>query len=550
MSAIWAWVATAYTTYWVETKTTTAGGSITVANAPSLAGVGAIRFTSFTTANAVPVTVTPASGYKISSVTVDNVTQTVPASGSFTYTGLQTPNHTVKIFAGFVGANATNAATKTWQLQIQNGSAGGTISAAGHSVGSYGMKMYNYSDTTPIPVTVAPAAGYYVSSVYVNSVLQTGFPVTGGSYTVQPSAAGKVFNVTANYKPVVYTVTTNAASAANGILPVNPKVAYGKDVKLVVAPLAPYNSVSAISLSGTYGAVTMVDAQGNTTAPWKGSVVVTISNVTGNLSLGYTPGTDNTGQMQGCTSTCHLTASAAVQATATDWALSGHKAKAVDCVTCHSTMPGPVVKASVDAASFKVTGASAGTVGSIYCARCHAQTVATVQASLHYTMPSQPLVCTDCHDASHNPKGNRTACQGCHTYVDNHTAQTMGTKACVECHDKHNPKTVTATLGTPSAHPAVTLYTFEEVGYQMNNGQPVPVQVDANGKGLPYSPKMTCGTSGCHVKNGVDYTYDKISDHAFHSGQGRSEYQDSATGKFDATKNKPWLQSTAMVGKW
>ncbi|MDD2540044.1 MAG: cytochrome C [Desulfuromonadaceae bacterium] len=101
-----------------------------------------------------------------------------------------------------------------------------------------------------------------------------------------------------------------------------------------------------------------------------------------------------------------------------------------------------------------------------------------------------------------------------------------------------------------AAHPPVTLYTFEEIGMQMAGGQPVPVQVDASGKGMPYSPKATCGTSGCHSKNGVDMTYDKISDHAFHSAQGRNEFPDTADGKFDPTKNKPWTQSNAMVGKW
>lgn len=98
-----------------------------------------------------------------------------------------------------------------------------------------------------------------------------------------------------------------------------------------------------------------------------------------------------------------------------------------------------------------------------------------------------------------------------------------------------------------AAHPPVTLYTFEEIGMQMNGGAKVPVTVD---NGMPYSPKQTCGTAGCHVKDGVDMTYDRISDHAFHSAQGRNEYPDTATGKFDPTKNKPWTQATAMVGKW
>jgi len=121
---------------------------------------------------------------------------------------------------------------------------------------------------------------------------------------------------------------------------------------------------------------------------------------------------------------------------------------------------------------------------------------------------------------------------------------------CIVCHDSHDPAAGIANLGPAPAHPAVTLYTFEEIGMQMASGAKVPVQVDANGKGMPYSPKETCGTAGCHVKNGVDYTYDKISDHAFHSNEGRSEYVDSFDGKFDASKNKPWTQSTAMVGKW
>ncbi|NTV50408.1 MAG: cytochrome C [Geobacteraceae bacterium] len=98
-----------------------------------------------------------------------------------------------------------------------------------------------------------------------------------------------------------------------------------------------------------------------------------------------------------------------------------------------------------------------------------------------------------------------------------------------------------------AAHPPVTLYTYEEIGMQMAGGAPVPVQVDAAGKGMPYSPKATCGTAACH---GPNSTYDKISDHSFHSAQGRNEFPDTATGKFDPNKSKPWTQATAMVGKW
>ena len=115
-----------------------------------------------------------------------------------------------------------------------------------------------------------------------------------------------------------------------------------------------------------------------------------------------------------------------------------------------------------------------------------------------------------------------------------------------------------------AAHPPVTLYTYEEVAQQYGMAKmPVMVQTgDATRKAFPYSPKQTCGTAGCHVKNGVDYTYDKISDHAYHSAQGINQYLDTKTaaatgnfvattqGEFDANKPKPWTQSGAMFGKW
>ncbi|MCM0083747.1 hypothetical protein L4X63_19340 [Geomonas sp. Red32] len=411
VAVVWAWAATAFSTYWVETKTTSLGGSIKVANGTALSGVGAIKFSSFTTANAVPVYVQPAANYKISTVTVDNVVQTI-ADPTVTFTiPVTTPNHTVKVFAGFVGLNAANTGAKTWQLQLQNGSFGGTISVAGRSLGNYGMKMYNYSDTTPMPVTVTPATGYYVSSVYVNSVLQSSFPQAGGVYTIDPSAAGKVFNVTANYKPLVNTVTTNTASAANGILPVNPKVAYGKDVKLVVSPMAPYNTITALSLTGTgHGAVTMIDAQGNTSAPWKGSVVVTISAVTGPLTLGYTPGTDNTGQMQGCTSTCHMSASAQVQATAGLWNNSVHKRNAVDCVSCHNTMPGDVTAGTVSRVTLQKTD------GSVYCTSCHSSsTAAGFLTSAHWTNTYNTSANAGCSQKCHFKSQPAAGCGTCHS---------------------------------------------------------------------------------------------------------------------------------------
>jgi hypothetical protein len=135
---------------------------------------------------------------------------------------------------------------------------------------------------------------------------------------------------------------------------------------------------------------------------------------------------------------------------------------------------------------------------------------------------------------------------------------------------KHNKKLLTAAgaiagvaLGTTlalAAHPPVQLFTYEELSLQFgmdanNDGiiQPaerMPVMVDANGKGMPYSPKQSCGVAGCHIKNGVDYDYAKIANHAFHSNQGTSEMWEKPLGKFDPLRNKPWTQSPGMTGKW
>ena len=111
-----------------------------------------------------------------------------------------------------------------------------------------------------------------------------------------------------------------------------------------------------------------------------------------------------------------------------------------------------------------------------------------------------------------------------------------------------------------AAHPPVTvkLKTYEEITEQVGamaepriigaNGE---VRAGARNQGMPYSPKQTGG--GCHTQ-----TYDQISDHAFHSAQGRNEWVDiqknadgslAPLGQF-ANKPKPWTQGTAMYGKW
>lgn len=131
------------------------------------------------------------------------------------------------------------------------------------------------------------------------------------------------------------------------------------------------------------------------------------------------------------------------------------------------------------------------------------------------------------------------------------------------------------------AHPDVPLYTFEEVGMQFtSNFDPttapmaepgddfnmMPVMVDSNGAGFPYSPKMTCGN--CHNgstnrwDNGQTITdasgnpisqplvsYNAMTTQAFHAELGAQEWQD-----IDDTQTtqpgKPWSETSGMFGKW
>jgi hypothetical protein len=553
MSALWAW-ATA-PKYELATRLVNSGGKIQV-NSSLQSAAATTVYTNFTSATSVQtVTVTPLAGYRVSALLKNNVAISYANMSTGYLTTFTGGTRTQSLVATFKQIKDSTLALAAWQLQVKNVNAGGTIVCGGLTQSGAGTTARNFTSNAAVSATVTPLAGYTVS-VKSSGTASAADPVTGVVTVSGIPAAGAVVN----YVNATYTrkgVTSSATQATGGMItPASTTQAPGETIKFTVAPQGPaYSMVNAINYGAYAGAAPTLYSGYNpafpnnnkiASLPYAGVVYVVFTNVTAPITLSASYGKDVINAAAACNS-CHDKVPA-LKTLGTDWALSRHKAAGQGCVECHLAMPGTITKENVDPNTFQITAGGAGTVGTNYCSKCHAAMVDKVQASIHYSAGN--LVCTDCHAAGHNPAFNAAACSGCHAVVNNHTAATLGTKGCLDCHDKHNPQTVTGTLGPVSAHPAVTLYTFEEIGMQMAGGAPVPVQVDANGKGMPYSPKQTCGTSGCHVKNGVDYTYDKISDHAFHSGQGRSEMDDSGDGKFRATKNKPWLQSTAMVGKW
>lgn len=465
MTAIWSWAAT---TWQLQTKLNSSGGTLQVRNSAPQTSVGSTVYANLTTSANVNVTVAAKTGYVISAVTKSGVAQAVPANATSLPVSFAKTGGTLQSLVASFAARQVAVGTSV------NGA--GSVTPLTGSV-NYGSNL---------TLTATPSA----SNGFVSSVT-----VTGASYTTSPlPSAGPVTialtNVTANATVAVGFGAASANAGADKVAATHDPVQLtgsGSGGTLgwtqVSGPAATLSSSTAATpfftpaTAGLYVFQLSVSNGGKVLATSTAQITVVDS------AINY---------LRSSCNGCHSPQGASPSNSFRTWSTSRHKVNNVGCLTCHSNGPMPPTQTTADI---------------------------------------------------------NVVCAGCHTVVTNHSAATTGPKLCSDCHDAHNPETVTAQL-SQSAHPAVTLYTFEEIGMQMAGGAKVPVQVDASGKGMPYSPKQTCGTAGCHVKNGIDYTYDKISDHAFHSNQGRSEYVDSASGKFDATKNKPWTQSTAMVGKW
>lgn len=132
--------------------------------------------------------------------------------------------------------------------------------------------------------------------------------------------------------------------------------------------------------------------------------------------------------------------------------------------------------------------------------------------------------------------------------------------------------TITAAIGLVimgagfalASHPNIPLYTYEEAAQQF--GQPMmPVALDAENKGFPYSPKQTCGNchNGALLRNDGQgaitdaegnaivsplVSFDDMNNDTFHSNMDANSLLNTADASSQA--GKPWTQSTGMAGKW
>ncbi len=477
---------------------------------------------------------------------------------------------------------ATAFAT-TWTLNTQVTNAGGTMTSrnkTGQTSATPSIfKMYTTHNMAPI--SVSANAGFSISSVKINTTPVAG--CAGASSCQTPNLTGAVGQtIVAVFAPAVY---SESASVTQGgaVSPTSySNVYYGTQSPGQVFTFTPKAGFALTSLTPTNATILCSTNLGTTYTSCSSSygtgvtVKVKVTYVTGNVKLDGAfsgPPIANAGAPQtvypnttvvlhgsvtpseGATYSWTVTGPATVALNNANTATPSFIPPVAGTYNCNLSVNGSAASAST---TVTATNSVTATIRNV-CANCHISAGVSPVAYTNWSTSAHKanlVVCATCHvgaDTGGHPGATVTAatCGNCHSSTLSTTTHPIDITAgkCINCHDGHNPAQGIADL-TPSSHPAVTLYTFEEIGMQMAGGAKVPVQVDANGKGMPYSPKQSCGTAGCHIKNGVDYTYDRISDHAFHSSQGRNEYQDSSTGKFDATKNKPWLQSTAMVGKW
>jgi hypothetical protein len=459
MSALWSW---ATTTYSISTAITSlgtkavtdsrgnllrydpvVGGSIRVrSNLPQTLG---IRYTNFTTAKAVNVWVTPVPGYKIANLKINGADQAFANQTSAYRVTFRKPSpiSTQKLVATFAVASPVTVTRKIWQLQTQNVNDGGAIvtmrgSDTPTTLTAYGkLVLKNYLDTTPVTVTVTPREGYQIKSITHNGAAVT------SPLTITPTANGSSVNtIRVTYKKTSFTVQTHTQNGVrfglpyyppNGIAPINPRAVYGGSVRLIVTPTASNNIVDSIAITGNAAGtsnIAFTDRFGvPITLPFRGPVKVTISNIKSDIVVSTGFLRDNTEEMQNCTSRCHLNARPAVQAVTFQWYSSTHRrTAAVDCVTCHSYMPGHVNKKTVDSRTFQILSSVGGMIkGTNYCATCH-KSGGTGSVPTH-GFSSTTCATAACHISLHNPDkiGHDASddCSTCHTAVSKKFATSL-----------------------------------------------------------------------------------------------------------------------------
>lgn len=174
------------------------------------------------TAGSTPLyTITPATGYHVSTVTVDgNNVSVTGAEAEKTYT--------------FSAVNSDMTLAATFAIDVFNvvasAGANGTISPTGTTGVSWGGS---------VEYTFTPASGYRVASVVINGVSQSW---TQNTYTFTNVQANKTIEVT--FTPITYTVTVNLTGSGTSSTATG-SVNYGATPEYTFTPASGFRIVAA-----------------------------------------------------------------------------------------------------------------------------------------------------------------------------------------------------------------------------------------------------------------------------------------------------------------
>ena len=175
-------------------------------------------------------TITPITGYSISGVTVDGVSQ--GAISTYTFNNVTTP-HTI---------SATFAANTSGYSITASAGANGTITPSGTVLVPGG---------TNGSFTITPNNNYYTVSVTVDgTVVATNL----GSYTYVFNSVNANHTISATFAICTYQITTSAGTGGS-ISPSSPYVTYGSSQTFTITPVTGY-SISSVTVDGvSVGAV-------------------------------------------------------------------------------------------------------------------------------------------------------------------------------------------------------------------------------------------------------------------------------------------------------
>ncbi|MBU5611300.1 cytochrome c3 family protein, partial [Geomonas azotofigens] len=372
--ALWSWAATSFQ---LQTKLSSAGGSLQVRNNPVQTVAGTVVYSNFTTADPVPVKVTANPGYKITSLTKTGVAQVI---GNYT-------THYSTTFRKVDGSTQSLVAGFTAQKYTVTGVVygPGIITPASTQVAYGGTAVFTASPSTGAVLTgvtggtVTNASGGAVSYPYTSPVTITVSNVTAPT-GVSASFATVGVNAGEDQTGMIITKAT-----LRGSMQGSGTFTWSQDSGPVVT-LQDINTLNPSFVPMQLGTYVFRLTQ------YLSGVAVATSTVQVRVveSLISSMRTDCNG--------CHSASGVYPTPLAfTLWSSSNHKELGVSCVSCHTTgaMPTPVNTSSVNSSTFVNQLPSAGPVGGYYCEACHSDSIFSgYDRSMHKTVG---VTCTSCH---------------------------------------------------------------------------------------------------------------------------------------------------------